>query len=223
MQHRLIWAVSRVIVVQIMINNLWLITGRLLATGCLFAGLWGCARTQITTHAAGLKPPFCKAQAEQSTALVLWGAAWRENQKEGPLREEIASSAISQFFSTGKCYSKVNVLKSLADRDPVILSDTEALKFAATLPERYGKVIILRLEELGPLVLIYPSPILWEGGTEVVLRVRMLDVNSSALEADLALHWKNSGPFVLKGTKTLQHDLQTALASVFLSGQSAGK
>ena len=206
-----------------MIKNFWLIAARLLVTGCLFAGLWGCAATQITTHAAGLKPPLCKEQTEQSTALVLWGAAWRENQKKPSLREEIASSAISQFFGTGVCYSKVSVLKSLAGREPVAISDTEALNFAATLPERYSKVIILRLEELGPLLVIYPSPILWVGSTEVVLRVRMLDVNSSALEADLAIHWKNGGAFVLKGTKTLQQDLQTALAAVFLSGQSAGK
>ena len=185
--------------------------------------LGGCAATRVTTHVVGNRPPLCQAQATSQTALILWGTAWRENQKEVALREEMASRAITRYFNTSLCFSKVEVLKSAAGREAVGLSDAEALKFVASTGGRYDKVILVRVEELGPLVIIYLSPILWEGGTEVVLRVRVLNVNTSALETDVAVHWKNSGAFVLKGTKTLERDLQAALASVFGEATRAAK
>jgi hypothetical protein len=57
--------------------------------------------------------------------------------------------------------------------------------------------------------------ILWEGGTEVVLRFKVLIINTSALETDIAIQCKDSGAFVLKGTKTLEQDLQAELSFVF--------
>jgi hypothetical protein len=180
-----------------------------------FLTLGGCAATEVTTHVVGNRPPLCQAQAVSQTAMILWGTAWRDNQKEVALRDEMASRAIAQYFNTCPCFSRVEVLKLAAGREAVGLSDVEALKFAMSTGGEYGKVILLRVEELGPLVVIYPSPVLWEGGTEVVLRVRVLDARLSTLESDITIHWKDSGAFVLKGTKTLERDLQAALASVF--------
>ena len=184
--------------------------------GILVLGLFGCAATQFTTHATGLKAPLCRTQAGQ-TALVLWGTAWRDNQKEAQAREEMASRAISRFFSASSCYAKVAVLRSAAGRDAMTLSD--ALKFAATLPEGHGKVVLLRVEELGPFISLYLSPVLWEGGTEVLLRVRVLDAGSGSLETDLDARWKYGGAFYLRGARALEQDLQTALGSVFLGDQ----
>ena len=202
-------------------TNIFAWTTRTLAIVSVIVTLAGCATTRLTTHAVGNKPPLCQAQALPETALVLWGTAWRENQKEVALREGMASRAISQFFNTS--FPKVDVLKLAAGREAVGLSDTEALKFAASTGVQYEKVILVRVEELGPLLIIYPSPVLWEGGTEVVLRVRVLNANTSALEADIATHWKDSGAFVLKGTKTLEQDLQAALSSVFVGSLQSAK
>jgi len=177
--------------------------------------LGGCATTQVTTHVVGNRHPLCQAQASAQAALILWGTAWRDNQKDIALREKMASRGITQYFISSPCFSKVEVLKLAAGREAVELSDAEALKFAISTGGQYGKVILVRVEELGPLVIIHPSPILWEGGTEVVLRIRVLNVHTSALETDITIHWKNSGAFVLKGTKTLEQDIQAALASVF--------
>jgi hypothetical protein len=204
-------------------TNIFAWTTRTLAIVSVIVTLVGCATTRLTTHAVGNKPPLCQAQALPEIALVLWGTAWRENQKEVALREGMASRAISQFFNTSLCYSKVNVLKLAAGREAVGLSDAEALRFAASTGVQYEKVILVRVEELGPLLIIYPSPALWEGGTEVVLRVRVLNANTSALEADIAIHWKDSGAFVLKGTKTLEQDLQAALTSVFVGSLQSAK
>lgn len=177
--------------------------------------LGSCATTQVTTHVVGNRHASCQAQATAQTALILWGTAWRDKQKEVALREKMASRGIAQYFNTSSCFSKVEVLKLAAGREAVGLSDAEALKFAISTGGQYGKVILVRVEELGPLLIIHPSPILWEGGTEVVLRIRVLNAHTSALETDITIHWKNSGAFVLKGTKTLEQDIQAALASVF--------
>src|SRR2546430_11908752 len=56
-------------------------------------------------------------QAGQS-ALVLWGTAWRDDQKEAHACEEMASRAISRFFGSSSCYAKVAVLRS--DRKSVV-------------------------------------------------------------------------------------------------------
>ncbi len=184
--------------------------------------LSGCALTQTAIHATGETAPLCQINTIQDSALVLWGTAWRTNQKEKQLREEKASKAISQFFSSRSCYAKTSVLRTLAGRDPVTLSDIETIKLASVLPDRYNKIILLRIEELGPLLMIYLSPILWEGGSEAVVRVRILDVNSGSLDSDVDIHWRNTGAFVLRGTKHLEEDLKAALTQVFL-GQLESK
>jgi len=177
--------------------------------------LGGCASTKVTLHNAGNGIPLCQTQKTAPTALILWGTAWRENQKEVARREGMASHAISQFFNSSPCFSKVDVLRLAAGREAIRLSDKEALEFAVSTGNNYDKVIFVRLEELGPFVKINLSPVLWEGGTEVMLRVRVLNVTTSALETDASIHWKDSGAFVLKGNKTLEQDLQAALTSVF--------
>lgn len=179
--------------------------------------LSGCAATGSTTHTIGKYPPLCSSQSSAPSTLILWGTAWRTNQKEVLLREEIASRAIKSFFQKSACFSNIEVLKSINGIPAIGLSDVEVLDFASSGDKRYDKVILLRVEELGPLLVFYLSPILWEGGTEAVLRVRILNVESSTLESDISTHWRKSGPFVLKGTGTLEDDLQSALGSIFTS------
>lgn len=177
--------------------------------------LSGCAVTQSAIHSAGKIPPFCEIEAKQENAIVLWGTAWRMNQKEMQLREQKASQAISQFFGTRSCYAKTTVLRNISGHDPVSLSDIEAIEFVSALPDHYHKIILLRIEELGPLLIFYLSPILWEGGSEAVFRVRILDVNSRSLESDVTMHRRDTGAFVLRGTKHLEDDLEAALGQVF--------
>ena len=44
----------------------------------------------------------------------------------------------------------------------------------------------------------------------------VLDAASSTLVADVTTHWKNGGPYYVKGVKTLEQDFQAALSAVFL-------
>ena len=172
-----------------------------------------CTTPRLTIHAVG-NTPVCKTQTPERV-LVLWGSAWRENQKEPALRREIAAREIAKFFNSNPCFSHAQILESSREMPALMLTDADALKLATNLQIPVQKVIFVRVEELGPLLMIYLSPILWEGGSEVILRVRVLNVEASRLESDISIHRKDTGPFVLRGTGALEKDLDAALSSVF--------
>src|SRR6185295_19513159 len=123
--------------------------------------------------------------------------------------------AIAKFFNSNPCFSHAQILESSREMPALMLTDADALKLATNLQIPVQKVIFVRVEELGPLLMIYLSPILWEGGSEVILRVRVLNVEASRLESDISIHRKDTGPFVLRGTGALEKDLDAALSSVF--------
>jgi hypothetical protein len=71
------------------------------------------------------------------------------------------------------------------------------------------------VRELGPVLRI-GLPVLVEGGTEVLLEVRLLDVRTAASMANVRTHWQNGGTFVLKGVKSLEQDMSAALGAVLM-------
>lgn len=174
----------------------------------------GCA-VQTVIHSTGQKPPLCQSLEPSASTLVLWGAAWRDNQKNPALREAIASRAITSFFSRSNCFPNATILKAVAGRSAIEISDAESLKFAVDSKNAFSRIVLIRVEELGPYIIIHPSPVLWEGGTEVALRVRVLETKTSSLQTDTTCYWKKGGPFVLRGTKALESDMEAALASIF--------
>lgn len=75
-------------------------------------------------------------------------------------------------------------------------------------------VIFIVVRELGPKILIGSSSIV-EGGAEAVLDVRTVDLRNDQSLVNVRVHWQNSGPFYIKGVKTLDQDIKAALKSVF--------
>lgn len=73
------------------------------------------------------------------------------------------------------------------------------------------KAIVLRIEEFGPNLMIYLSPILWQTQNEVLLRTKILDTRGGSMDADTTSHWFRGGPFTLHGTRSLPQDLQGTL------------
>ncbi|MEK7431773.1 MAG: hypothetical protein AABZ74_01470 [Cyanobacteriota bacterium] len=171
-----------------------------------------CATTTVITHKIG---EISYEQNKKSSALILWGTAWRKDQKEVKLREEIAEKAISNFFSKTKVFSSFKILKNVDKKSAIELSDIEALNINKESEIKYDKIIFIRVEELGPLFFINLSAILFEGYTEVKLRVRSLNTNNSALEYDTYSEWKNGNPFIIKGVKTLEEDMTENLKTIF--------
>jgi hypothetical protein len=74
--------------------------------------------------------------------------------------------------------------------------------------------VLLTVRELGPVVRI-GSPSLLEGGTEVVVDVKAFNNVTGAHLVDLRMHWRDGGPFVIKGVGTLAQDMTDALRATF--------
>jgi hypothetical protein len=94
-----------------------------------------------------------------------------------------------------------------------IPSDAELLRLAgASVPDR---IVFIVVRELGPKLVI-GIPAIVEGGTEVLIDVRVLDVRGARSLAEVRTHWQNGGTFVIKGVKSLDQDVGSALAAALM-------
>jgi hypothetical protein len=175
----------------------------------------GCSTIGVSMHTVGLKPPLCRSDIANQKILVLWGVAWRSNQKEKERREQVAEDVIPRFFSETPCFTSTVVKKNIAGRDAIAMSDSEILKSDMVISGQFQKVIVVRLEELGPILMFNLSPILWSGATNVSLRVRVLDVVTSSLDSDITTDWIKGGAFNIRGAKYFAESLTAALETVF--------
>ena len=181
-----------------------------LAVLCL--ALVGCASTKVETTGTTLKEPLCKADQPKVSALVYWGPQWRPDQKEPERREAAASRGIEFFFAGSDCVSRFDVRRLPGERMAETPSDETLLKLASAAAPKPDKVVVVVVRELGPVLRI-GIPSIVEGGTEVVLELRLLDVPTSSAQADVRTHWRNGGTFVVKGVGSLERDMSAALAA----------
>lgn len=186
--------------------------GRMIMNVLLMFLICGCAASNIKYHAVGTESPVCSKYAADDRVAVYWGAAWRTDQKEVPDREAIAERVIGEFFGSVRCFSVLSVSRTVVGRDTLLLSDEEILKGA---PGDADRIFILRIEELGPNLMIYLSPILWATKNEVMFRFRALNARTRSLDADVAVHWTRGGPFTFLGADGIEKDFASALDALF--------
>ena len=173
----------------------------------------GCASTKVETTGATMHEPFCREGAGKlSSALVYWGPKWRPDQKEPERREAAALRGIESFFADSACVARFDVRRLPGERMADVPSDEALLKLAAAASSRPDKALVIVVRELGPIIRIgIPSVV--EGGTEVVLELRLLDVPAASVQANVRTHWSNGGTFVIKGVGSLERDMSAALAA----------
>lgn len=179
-----------------------------------WGALSGCASTTVESTGQTMQAPLCGSAAAPASAsvAVLWGPSWRPDQKEPPLREAAALRGIQQFFATQRCLTDVAIARIDIPAQGE-LSDAALLDKAKALTPHADKAVLIVVRELGPLLRI-GLPTLVEGGTEVVIEVRVVDAARQASLAQVQTHWHKGGPFYIQGVKTLDQDMQAALASV---------
>jgi hypothetical protein len=172
----------------------------------------GCASTKVETTGATMREPFCRAGAGKLSALVYWGPQWRSDQKEPERREAASLRGIESFFTDSSCVARFDVRRLPGKRTAEVPSDEALLKLAAAASPKPDKALVIVVRELGPILRIgIPSVV--EGGTEVVLELRLLDVPTSSVQADVRTHWSNGGTFVVKGVGSLERDMSATLAA----------
>jgi hypothetical protein len=178
----------------------------------------GCATTQF--EATGRTPtrPVCQAPGEIISALVLWGPQWRPDQKDVAKREAAAQRGIERFFATSGCFSKVEIRRPVDDQPAYALTPAAVRAIAASEPTAPGRVLVISVRELGPIVKLFGSLALVEGGTDVVLEIRSFAAATGEVAADFRSHWQHGGPWVIKGVATLEQDIGSALQAALKPG-----
>ena len=82
----------------------------------------------------------------------------------------------------------------------------------AKSPEgRFDKVIAITVREIGPIVMLFSTDGLIEGGTEVVLNISEYALPELNPKRQFTVNWFNGGAYVIKGVETLPNDMQEAL------------
>jgi hypothetical protein len=185
--------------------------------GVLCLALLGCASTKVETTGATMQEPFCKPGAAKLSALVYWGPHWRPDQKEPERREVAAQRGIDAFLADSACVARFEIRRLPGGGMAEVPSDEALLKQAAAASPRPDKVLVIVVRELGPILRI-GIPSIVEGGTEVVLELRLLDVPTSSARANVRTHWSNGGTFVVKGVGSLERDMSAALAAALTPG-----
>lgn len=175
--------------------------------------LAGCASTTVETTGSPLKEPLCQAGKPSIPTLVYWGTKWRPDQKEPRLREAAALRGIQDFLSRSGCLSVVTIHRLTAEQ--ALASNEELIRSASSSNPNPERILLVVVRELGPRLLI-GIPVMVEGGTEVLIDVRVLDATTSESLATTQTRWRNGGMFVIKGIKTLEQDMSAALAATLM-------
>jgi hypothetical protein len=173
--------------------------------------LVGCASTRTEISGAVPTAPLRQQPGESLSALAPWGTDWRPDQKDVPRREEAARQGLEGFFASAGCFTTVETRRLPPGAASAVPTDQELLSAASTASAKPDRVLVVTVRELCPVVKVFSSTALVEGGTEVVLEVRALDVRSGALLASFHTHWQNGGAMVIKGVSSLPQDMSAAL------------
>ena len=72
---------------------------------------------------------------------------------------------------------------------------------------------MITVRELGPIVKLFASLALVEGGTDVLLDFVSFDPKRPGSRVAFSVHRQNGGPWALKGVASLPDDLEAALAA----------
>jgi hypothetical protein len=183
------------------------------ATVAVLFVLAGCASTTVEITGSPPKTPLCTVGTRALATVVYWGLQWRPDQKEPQLREAAALRGIEDFLARTSCLAVAGLHRlPMGDAVP---SDNELLRSVASTSAVPERIILIVVRELGPRLVI-GIPAIVEGGTEVLIEVRVLDVQRSASLANARTLWRNGGTFVVKGVNTLDQDLSAALNATLM-------
>jgi hypothetical protein len=148
--------------------------------------------------------------------VIYWMSQWRPDQKESVAREALAQRGIEIFIAQHPCLA-VTALERLP-ANASTPSNAALLRQAAGVNPPPKRVVLIVVRELGPRLLI-GLPMLIEGGTEVVIEVRVLDPTTAKPLADACTQWRHGGKFIVKGVRSLDEDMSAALtAAIFKVG-----
>lgn len=163
----------------------------------LCAGIGACATTTVQFSGAAPAASLCQAPGESLHGLIVWDTRWRPDQKEPAKREAMAEQGIRQFVAHSGCYATTEVRRGAGNADSA----------------KAGRVVAVTVRELGPVLKLFSSLALVDGGTEVVLDIASYVPGRADSRAEFSVYWQNGGHGVIKGVANLADDMESALAA----------
>lgn len=195
-------------------RQIWLQKKALFLLGCLVLLLFGsCASTRFSSAAPEPQKSLCGTASQPLSGLIVWRPQWRPDQKEVVEREKAAEQGIQAFFKQSPCFAPVEIRRIQVESQASAharISELQAWVKTQSLPTRILQIEVL---ELGPVIQLFASPALLDGGTEVVLEIAELNPNDAQAVNSFRVHWQNGGPWVLKGVASLAEDLEATLTA----------
>ncbi|HRD83788.1 MAG TPA: hypothetical protein PLF63_01310 [Rubrivivax sp.] len=176
--------------------------------------LAGCATTTVQSSGTPLQQPLCRADGVRPTAALYWMPQWRADQKEPQAREALARRGVERFVAQQPCLD-ITGAQRLAGDSGGVPDNAELLGRAGEVRPAPELALLVVVRELGPRLLI-GLPVLVEGGTEVLIDVRLLRLSTAEVLLDSRTRWRNGGTLVIKGIGSLDADLAAALSSVLV-------
>lgn len=140
---------------------------------------------------------------------VFWDTRWRANQKDKPAREQAIRRGLENYFAHSRCFRSFTIRRT---------SERSILENAETGHERN---ILISVSELGPKLMILGSLWLLEGGTEVSFTISLQSANPKDAGRSARVHSLHTGPWFIKGVKSLDEDLAIALRIALEAPESA--
>lgn len=174
----------------------------------------GCASTTMQSYRAGGKETICTGRGDLLGHIaVLPEMAWRNDQKEPNIRQQMALEEIAQAFREIPCGS---IAPPGGIRDVAKWSNRPESELLQTFSaEGVDTIILLRIEELTPRVYFtYSLPFLWASASEADFRIRALSVKSGEVLMDTRVKRSTGGPFHLRPAEWARVELYTALKKI---------
>lgn len=174
----------------------------------------GCTSTRMYTYSVDGKETIC---GEDNNTLghtvVLLEAAWRKDQKEPALREQMVLEEINRAFTDFPC-GNISLPGDIRE-----FSNWTALPAQEMLntfsKESFDTVIIIRIEELTPrLGITFSIPFLWSGTNEADFRIKIISVKTGNILTDMRIKRETGGPFNIRPAEWSKEELYAALRSV---------
>jgi hypothetical protein len=137
------------------------------------------------------------------------------------VREAAAQRGIEQFFADSRCFATVRILRTVGDRSALELAPEEVRGLAKASQPPATRALLVTVRELGPVIKLFGSLALLEGGTEVVLDIRSVDIAAGTSTGDFQAHWQRGGPWFIRGSGSLDADMRAALAATLRLGGSS--
>lgn len=194
------------------INTIRVKGGWICVSIILFFTLFGCSAITVKHYVVGNETPLCIKNTSKTKVAVYWGTAWRKNQKEMSVREQYIDDGLKIFFDSADCFETISISKKVQGNNVLLATDEELISAGKEIG--VDKVIRFRIEELGPNLYLYLSPILWETQNEVSLQVKILNTKTGKVESDISTQWRRGGAFTFNGAESLQYDFAETLKAI---------